>query len=123
MVVHDEANAAVDAPAAETTPEATAQATLDAQAGQDELRLARELVLRAHPEIVQELVTGASLAEMLASVPAAEAAYARVVAAVRDSAGRETATAVPGGGAVRSAPINLDGLGPMAKIRAGINQA
>ncbi len=95
----------------------------------DELTLARELVLRAHPDTVQELVAGSSLAELLASVPAAEAAYARVVAATRGAAVHSTTqatlaheTTVPGGGAVRSVSVNVDGLGPLAKIRAGISR-
>lgn len=90
----------------------------------DELALARELVLRAHPEVVEELIGGNSLAELLASVPAAEAAFARVAATTRAAATREATTpAVPGGGAVRSAGVNVDGLGPLAKIRAGLGQS
>jgi len=89
----------------------------------DEMTLARELVLRAHPEAVQELITGSSLAELLASVPAAEAAFARVVAAARGATAREATATVPGGGAVRSIGVNVEGLGPLAKIRAGLNQS
>ncbi|HYI13768.1 MAG TPA: hypothetical protein VEX37_00135 [Thermomicrobiales bacterium] len=88
----------------------------------DELTLARELVLRAHPDAVHELVTGSSLAELLASVPAAEAAFARVVATTR-VATTNAATTVPGGGGVRSASVNVEGLGPLAKIRAGLGQS
>jgi hypothetical protein len=90
----------------------------------DELALARELVLRAHPEVVEELIGGNSLAELLASVPAAQAAFARVAATTRAAATREaTRPAVPGGGAVRSAGVNVEGLGPLAKIRAGLGQS
>ena len=87
----------------------------------DERLLARELILKAHPEIVPELVTGETLAEMLASISAAEAAYARVVATARQTAAQSTA--VPGGGAVRSAGVNVEGLGPLAKIRAGLDRS
>jgi hypothetical protein len=89
----------------------------------DELTLARDLVLRAHPETVAELVSGATLAELLASIPAAEAAYARVVAATRKQEDRSPATPVPGGGAVRSVGVNVDGLSPFAKIRAGLDRS
>lgn len=84
----------------------------------DDLALARDLVLRAHPEAVPELVTGVTLAELLASVPAAEAAYTRIAETVRVGG-----TSVPGGGAVRSTGVNIDGLGPLAKIRAGLSKA
>jgi hypothetical protein len=90
------------------------------------LTLARELVLRAHPETVAELVTGGTLAELLASVPAAEAAYTRVATAARAVATATTDTepaTVPGGGAIRSSAVNVDGLGPLAKIRAGLHQS
>jgi hypothetical protein len=88
----------------------------------DELTLARDLVLRAHPETVAELVSGATLAELLASIPAAEAAYARIVAAGKQE-DRSPATPVPGGGAVRSVGVNVDGLSPFAKIRAGLDRS
>lgn len=109
----------------ETLPDEPATSdTPDTPDTPDELTLARELVLRAHPEAIQELIAGNSLAELLASVPAAEAAFARVVASTRAAAARETSTAaVPGGGAVRSAGVNVEGLGPLAKIRAGLSQS
>lgn len=110
---------------AEAVIDATGTPEPDAPEAPDELALARELVLRAHPETVAELVTGGSLAELLASVPAAEEAYARVVTAAREAARPATpeAASVPGGGAIRSVPVNLDSLGPLAKIRAGLKQS
>ena len=118
------AGATPDASTAETQSTETDAGT----AAPDDLALARALILKAHPEIVPELVTGASLAEMLASVPAAEAAWARVIETARGTAipspaDRERGTAVPSGGGVRSAGVNLDGLGPMAKIRAGLSRS
>ncbi len=120
----------MDSDDGERPPTALEPTTPDVPDAPDELTLARELVLRAHPDTVQELVAGGSLAELLASVPAAEAAYARVVTATRGAVADEAAvraaiaheTTVPGGGAVRSASVNVDGLGPLAKIRAGISR-
>ena len=86
-----------------------------------DLELARELVLKAHPDTVQELIQGTSLAELLASVPAAQAAYARIATVAHEAATREAA-AVPGGAAVRTAGVNVEALGPLAKIRAGVGQ-
>jgi len=94
----------------------------DTASSEDELALARELVLRAHPATVPELVSGSSLAELLASVPAAEAAYARIAATAREATQPGVAT-VPAGGVVRSASINVDGLSPLAKIRTGLNRS
>jgi hypothetical protein len=110
--------------APETADTADTADTPDTPDTPDELALARELVLRAHPEVVEELIGGNSLAELLASVPAAEAAFARVIATTRAAATRDaTRPAVPGGGAVRSAGVNVEGLGPLAKIRAGLGQS
>ena len=111
-------------PIASDADDATLSDGPDTPEAPDELTLARELVLKAHPDVVHELVSGNSLAEMMASIPAAEAAFARVVAATQSAASLEAATAmVPGGGAVRSASVNVDGLGPLAKIRAGLGQS
>lgn len=113
MVLDDAANP----PAAFETDGPDLPETAGAPDSPDELALARDLILKAHPETVHELIAGNSLAELLASVPAAEAAYTRIAGAVR-----EPATAVPGGGAVRSTSVNIDGLGPLAKIRAGLSR-
>ena len=59
-----------------------------------ELELVREVVLRAHPDVVPELVTGGSVAELLASVEPARAAYARIVEA-RPASEAAAAVAVP----------------------------
>jgi hypothetical protein len=123
MIVDDGANQPeTPDPDEETLPDAPK--TPDVPDAPDELALARELVLRAHPEVVEELIGGNSLAELLASVPAAEAAFERVAATTRAAATRAATTpAVPGGGVVRSAGVNVDGLGPLAKIRAGLGQS
>ena len=42
-------------------------------------RYRKHFPLRAHPDVVPELVTGGSVAELLASVEPARAAYARIV--------------------------------------------
>lgn len=97
----------------------------DQQEAPDDLALARALIMRAHPETVHELIVGQTLTELLESVPAAEAAYARIAEAARAATSPvppDASATVPGGGAVRSASVNLDGLGPFAKIRAVLNR-
>lgn len=113
MVVDDEAS-----PNPVSVPDAAADIA-QPEPGTD-IALARELVIRAHPAAVQELITGNSLAELLASVPVAEAAFTRITEAAREEVTRASAARVPGGGGVRSAGSNIDGLGPLAKIRAGL---
>ena len=44
----------------------------------DDLSAVRTLILEAHPDVVPDLVTGATVAELLASVEGARAAYAAV---------------------------------------------
>ena len=85
-----------------------------------ELAAVRDLALKAHPDAVPELVGGATVAEVLASVEPARAAYRRVVEAT-GTGGRATpmAPAVPAG----DAPPPLtdpERLPPGEKIRRGL---
>ncbi len=48
--------------------------------GDAQLEAVREVVLRAHPNVVPELVTGTSIGDLLASIEPAEAAYAAIAA-------------------------------------------
>ena len=92
-----------------------------------ELGKVRDLVLRAHPDVVPDLVRGTSLDELLASVEPARSAYQQVVERVRGSAtpqptdtGAPTLTAtpappaVPAGGA--TTVLDPSTLGPTTKI-------
>jgi hypothetical protein len=45
---------------------------------EDDLAAVRELVLRAHPDIVPELLTGMTIADLTASIEPARAAYQRI---------------------------------------------
>ena len=82
----------------------------------DDLAAVRELVLRAHPDAVPELVSGATVGELLASVEPARAAYARVAERIAPAA---TAPVVPAGGA-GPVPIDPDRLPAPEKIRRGL---
>ncbi len=83
----------------------------------------RAVVLSAYPDCVPELVQGATVAELLASVEPARAAYARVAAVVTDRS-EPPATAgppvVPAGGG--SAVVDPGALPPAEKVRRGIEQ-
>ncbi|MCC7024022.1 MAG: hypothetical protein IT338_14455 [Thermomicrobiales bacterium] len=87
--------------------------------GADDLAALREVVLRAYPETVPELIGGASVAEVLASVEAAAAAYQRIAEGV---AARSVAPAPPAVPAGSAAPVAIDPetLPSVEKIRRGL---
>ncbi|MEA2525572.1 MAG: hypothetical protein QOF73_2799 [Thermomicrobiales bacterium] len=100
----------------ETTGQGTGSEETVAGLAAEELAAVRELILRAHPDVVPELVTGRTVGELTASVEAARAAYAGVVS--RQPSAVSTPPVVPAGGAtVVVDPANL----PTAeKIRRGL---
>jgi len=80
-----------------------------------ELESVRELIVRAYPDIVPELLAGESVGDLIASVPAARAAYARVAESVR----AQPPAPIPAGGG-RRPPHDPDSLPPEVKIRIGL---
>lgn len=87
----------------------------------DNLQSIRELVLRAHPDVVPELIAGTSVAELLASVEPARSAYARLAAAITERRPAPEATIPAGGGA--PIPVDPDRLPAAEKIRRGLATA
>ena len=99
----------------ETSEETTAVETVEVQteavsppagaepAGTD-LGKVRELVLKAHPDVVPDLIVGSSVDELIASVVPARTAYQRIADQVREGGrvagsrggGETTVTAQPG---------------------------
>ena len=69
-----------------TTP---VPAIADSQQPQGDLGKVRELVLKAHPDVVPDLVRGSSVDELIASVEPARGAYQRIADQVRDARSRE----------------------------------
>src|SRR5215210_5210685 len=65
-------------------------------AGGEELGKVRELVLKAHPDVVPDLVRGGSVDELIASVEPARSAYQRIAEQVRGSATETMVTAEAG---------------------------
>jgi hypothetical protein len=66
----------------------TTPAPAETAAGGD-LGKVRELVLKAHPDVVPDLVRGGSVEELIASVEPARSAYQRIADQVRESSSRE----------------------------------
>ncbi len=90
----------------------------------EDLAAVRELALRAHPDTVPELVGGTTVAEIMASLEPARAAYRRAAehaggsaASVGDPSTR--VPPVPAGDAPRAA-VDPDRLSAGEKIRRGL---
>jgi hypothetical protein len=81
----------------ETTTETAGHGTEQGQQGEGaELAKVRELVLKANPDVVPDLVRGNSVDELLASVEPARGAYQRIAEQVRGQAASTTVTTEPG---------------------------
>jgi hypothetical protein len=79
-----------------------------------ELEQVRQLVLRAHPDVVPELVAGASIAELLASIGPAAEAYSTLAARIGAASPQ-----VPAGN-VSPAPVDPERLPIAEKLRRGL---
>jgi hypothetical protein len=97
------------APAPATTGELDHPAPVD-----PELEQVRQLVLRAHPDVVPELVAGASIAELLASIGPAAETYSALAARIGAAAPQVPA------GTVSPAPVDLERLPIAEKLRRGL---
>ena len=84
-----------------------------------DLDAVRDLVLRAHPDVVPELVTGDTVAALLASVEPARTAYERLAATWTERR-PVTGTSVPAGGGGPIA-VDPDRLPAAEKIRRGLS--
>ncbi|MGN6484373.1 MAG: hypothetical protein ACTHMX_08215 [Thermomicrobiales bacterium] len=87
----------------------------------DDIPAVRALILAAYPDVVPAMVAGATVADLLASVDAARAAYSAVAARITPVAGDPPVPppVIPaGGGAIL--PIDPDRLPASEKIRRGL---
>lgn len=89
------------------------QTPVDVSPEVTDLDQVRELILASHSDVVPELVQGDSIADLVASIEPARAAYNRVVETV------PTAVTIPAGG---NAPItiDIDALPTSEKLRRGL---
>ena len=98
-----------------STPDTETDDLAPENAGSDHSAI-RELVLRAHRDVVPELVEGDTVDALLASIEPARAAYHRLAASLGQPA---TPPAVPAGGQ-RPMPVDPDRLSASEKIRRGL---
>lgn len=93
------------------------------QTSNDEVAMVRELALRAHPDAVPEMVAGATVAEVMASLEPARAAYQRLAERMETrgvgGAAVPAVPAVPAGSAPRVA-TDPERLPAAEKIRRGL---
>lgn len=77
---------------AEDQPIGIESAAVDVEA---EVAMIRELVFKAHPDVVRELLVGETLTDILASVEPARAAYQRIADQVERELQRERRPGTP----------------------------
>lgn len=115
--------------APEQAGEAPGEGSVEVTVTAAELAAVRELALKAHPDAVPELVGGATVAEVMASLEPARAAYRRVAEAATAAAEARPPAAgpvvpvavpvVPAGDAPRFA-VDVETLPAAEKIRRGL---
>lgn len=91
-------------------------------AGEVDLNRVRDLVLAAHPDVVPEMVQGATFDELMESVDPAREAYQRIASQAADAATRQAAPRVavqPGRG---STAVEIESLSPLGKISEGLKR-
>jgi hypothetical protein len=79
----------------------------------------RDLVLRAHPNVVPELVAGGTIPEILASIEPASAAYDALATRFASSQPVPEPVQVPAG-TVPPGAVDPDTLSPAEKVRRGL---
>ncbi len=81
--------------------------------GNDDIAQVRDLICRTHPDTVPELITGDTIADLLASIEPARQAYSRVAESL------SAPVTVPAGG---NTPVLVepDNLPTSEKIRRGL---
>lgn len=84
----------------------------------DQVARFRELILKANPDVVPELVRGDSLETLLDSVEPARTAFAGLVERLAKQSARSVVS-VPAGGSMAPG-IDLDVLPPIEKVRRGL---
>jgi hypothetical protein len=85
----------------------------------ESIAIVRDLILKGNPDLVPDLVRGETLAELMASIEPARAAYGRIAETIRAER-VATPAQVPAGGT--SARINLESLTADGLIKQGLAQ-
>ena len=73
--------------------------------GEAEVAMIRELVFKAHPDVVRELLVGETLTDILASVEPARAAYQQIADQVERELQRERASNTSSGAGAVTTPV------------------
>lgn len=80
----------------------------------DERQTLRATLAAAHPDAIPELIGGATVGEMIASLETAKAAYQRTIERTK------AALPVAAGGGGRPVGVDVSKLSPLAKISLGL---
>lgn len=84
--------------------------------GQEERDTLRQTLAAAHPDAIAELIDGATVGEMVASLTTAKAAYRRTIEQAR------TAIPVSTGAPGRATAVDAGKLSPLGKIAYGLKE-
>ncbi|HET8523661.1 MAG TPA: hypothetical protein VFL82_10515 [Thermomicrobiales bacterium] len=101
----------------DTDPTNPTPATPDSPMSTEDMATVRDLLLRAYPDIVPELINGTTIVELTASIEPARAAYQRIAEQTARPA-PASPPAVPAGGAQQV--IDSDRLPTAEKLRRGL---
>ncbi len=104
----------------ETADESNAPTPEPSAAPAPHIDAVRDLVLRAYPDVIPELVRGDTLDDLLASIESASSAYANLAARFGQPT-VETPEPVPAG-ATLPAPIDIERIPTAEKLRRGISE-
>jgi hypothetical protein len=91
------------------------------QATDVDLARVRELMLAANPDVVPEMVQGATFDELMASVEPARTAYQRIAEEARQARPAPRVAAQPGQRSVSIA--DMESLSPLGKISEGLRRS
>ncbi len=98
-----------------TADAGTGGAARYAALGQEERDTLRQTLAAAHPDAIAELIDGATVGEMVASLTTAKAAYRRTIEQAR--------AAIPvSAGAPGRAAVDVGKLSPLGKIAYGLKE-
>ena len=87
----------------------------------ESIQIVRDLIVKANPDLVAEMISGETLTELMDSVAAAKEAYRRVVDTVREQASTVPTPIVPAGGS--GTRIAIEDLTSDGLIKQGLTQS
>lgn len=119
-MTHDSDNPSIGEPHSnESSDDVTDAPSFTSPGTAPDLDAVRDLVLRAHPDVIPELITGDTINDLLASVEPAQAAYQQIATSFQQPP--HNTPSIPAGGD-RPMPVDPARLPAGEKIRRGLSR-